>query len=80
VFQICVPNQKVPRKKIRITFLKLFLNTTIKNIKIHNIFNMIEISKSMELNKRIQKQFMKMFISVFPMIFQNSMGPRKIKV
>jgi len=80
VFQICVPNQKVPRKKIRITFLKLFLNTMIKNIKIQNIFNMIEISKSMELNKRIQKQFMKMFISVFPMIFQNSMGPRKIKV
>ncbi len=80
MFQICVPTQKVPRKKIRITFLKLFLNTTIKNIKIHNIFNMIEISKSMELNKRIQKQFMKMFISVFPMIFQNSMGPRKIKV
>jgi hypothetical protein len=34
-------------------FLKLFLNATIKNIKIHNIFDIIEISKSIEPNKSV---------------------------
>jgi hypothetical protein len=34
-----------------VTFLKLFLTAMIRNIKIHNIFNIIEISKSMEPNK-----------------------------
>jgi hypothetical protein len=57
-------------------FLKLFLNAIITNIKIHNILNIIEVSKSMELNK-CTKNFMKMFIYVFHMIFQRSMGPRK---
>jgi hypothetical protein len=61
MFQICVPKQKV-QKKTSVTFLKLFLNVMIRNIKIHSIFYIIEVSKSMELNKFIQKQFMKMFI------------------
>ncbi len=43
-------------------FLKLFLNAMIKNIKIHNIFDIIEISKSMKPNKCIDKKIMKMFI------------------
>jgi hypothetical protein len=34
----------------------------IMTIKIKNILDIIEISKSMELNKCIQKKFMKMFI------------------
>jgi hypothetical protein len=32
-------------------FLQLVLNAMIRNIKIHNIFYVIEISKSMEPNK-----------------------------
>jgi hypothetical protein len=35
------------------TFLKNNLSVMIKNIKIHNIFDIIEISKSMEPNKGI---------------------------
>jgi hypothetical protein len=50
----------------------------IKNIKIHNILNIIEISKSMEPNKCIQKKLCEnVHLSVFPMICQSSMGPRK---
>jgi len=37
--------------------LKLFLNEIFKNIKIHNIFYIIEISKYMELDKCIQLCF-----------------------
>jgi len=41
----------------------------IRNIKIHNILDSIDISKSMKLNKCIPKEkIMKMFISMFPMI------------
>jgi hypothetical protein len=43
------------KEKTNTTFLKLFLNIMVRNIKIHNIFDIIEISKSMELNKCIQK-------------------------
>jgi len=53
MFQICVPNQKVQGKKLNIMLLKLFLNAMIRKIKIHNILDIIEISKSMELNKCI---------------------------
>jgi hypothetical protein len=38
-------------KKTSIPFLIFLLNAIIRNIKIHNIFNIIEISKSMERNK-----------------------------
>jgi hypothetical protein len=63
MFQICVPNQKNSRKKKSVMFLKLFPNAMIRNIKIHNILNIIEISKSMKLNKSIQNtKNMKMFI------------------
>jgi hypothetical protein len=51
------------------------------NIKIQNILNIIEIKKSMEPNKCIhQKQIMKIFIEVIPMIFQSSMGLRNKSV
>ncbi len=49
------------KEKTKIPFLKFFLNTMIKNIKIQNIINIIEISKSMKPNKCIKK-IMKMFI------------------
>ncbi len=41
--------------KTSVMFLKLFLNAMIGNIKIHNILHIMEISKSMEPNKFIQK-------------------------
>jgi hypothetical protein len=63
MFQICVPNLKVQGKKTNVTFLKLFPNAMIKNIKICNILDIIGFSKSMEPNKCIyKKKFMKMFI------------------
>jgi hypothetical protein len=46
---------KSSRKKPSVTFLKHFLNIMIRNIKIHNIFGVFEISKSMEPNKCIKK-------------------------
>jgi hypothetical protein len=54
MFQICVLTKNF-KQKTGVTFLKLFLNAMIRNIKIHNIFNMIKISKSMERNKCILK-------------------------
>ncbi len=66
------------KEKTSIMFLKLFLNGTIRNIKIHNIFYIFEISKSMEPNKCIPKKIkMKMFIKCFFMNFQSLMGLRK---
>jgi hypothetical protein len=63
MFQICVLDQKTQGKKISVTFLKLFLNAMIKNIKIHNILDIIEILKSIEPNKCILKNiYMKIFI------------------
>jgi hypothetical protein len=53
MFQICVPNQKVQGKKTSVTFLIFFQNAMIKNIKIQNIFDIIEISKYMEPNKNV---------------------------
>jgi len=46
----------------------------IRNIIIHNILYIIEISKSIKSNKCIHKE---KFMKMFPMIFQISMGPRK---
>jgi hypothetical protein len=62
MFQICVHDQKVQGKKIGVMFLNFFLNAMIRNIKIHNIFDIIEISKSMQPHKCIQIFHMKMFI------------------
>jgi hypothetical protein len=41
------------KEKTNIIFLKLFINAMIKNIKIHNILDIIGFSKSMEPNKCI---------------------------
>ncbi len=49
MFQICVHNKK--KKRTNIIFLKHFLNAMIRNIKIHNIFDIIEISKYVEHTK-----------------------------
>jgi hypothetical protein len=62
MLQICVHDQKV-QVKTKCYVLKLFfLIAMIKNIKIHNILYIIEISKSMEPHKCIQIFHMKMFI------------------
>ncbi len=46
-----------------------------KNIKIHIFFIFLKFQKPMELNKCIHsKNIMKIFIEMFSMIFQSSMG------
>ncbi len=51
----------VYQKGTDVTFLKCFLNEMIKNIKIHNIIDSIEISKFVEPNKctHLKKKFKK---------------------
>jgi hypothetical protein len=56
MFQICVPEQKVHGKKQRYVLETFYNCNEINNIKIQNIFNIIEISKSMELNKFIHNK------------------------
>jgi hypothetical protein len=51
-------------------FLKLFLNVMIKDIKIHNILDIIKISKSMEPNKCIAKQLWKCSVKCFLWFFK----------
>jgi hypothetical protein len=71
---------KSSRKKPNVTFLKLFLNAMIRNIKIHNIFDIIEILKSMEPNKCIyflNYENVQLNVSYD---FSNFDGSRKIKV
>jgi len=46
------------KEKTSVTFLKLFLNAMIRKIKIHNILDIIKISKSMEPNKCIHNLFL----------------------
>jgi hypothetical protein len=53
MFQICVHNQKVQGKEPMLHFWNFFGNAMIMNIKIHNVIDIIEISKSMEPNKYI---------------------------
>jgi hypothetical protein len=53
MFEICVFNQKIQGKEAIVTLVKLFLNAMIRNIKIHNILDIIRILKSMEPNKCI---------------------------
>jgi len=48
MFQICVHDQKVQRKNRRYDF-EFFLN--VRSIKMHTIFYIIEISKSIKFNK-----------------------------
>jgi len=59
MFQICGLDPKSSKKNTNVCSWNFFLNAMIKNIKIHNIFYIIEISKSMEPNKCIQKNKMK---------------------
>ncbi len=56
MFQIYAPNQKVQGRVAMLTFMKLFLNAMMRNIKIHNIFDIIRISKSMELDIYIHQK------------------------
>ncbi len=69
-----VPNlcswPKDSRKKTNIMFLKLFLNAMITNIKIHNILNIIEVSKSTELNKCTKKNLWKCSFTCFIWFFK----------
>jgi len=44
------------KEKNKHSVLETFLNAMIRNIKIHNIVDIIEISKSMEPNKCIPKK------------------------
>jgi hypothetical protein len=61
-------------------FLKLVLNAMIKNIKIHDILDIIEISKSMESNKCIQFFFNEsVHLNVF-YDFSKFNGSNKIKM
>jgi hypothetical protein len=64
MFQICNPDQKVQRKKIKFLFLKVFLNAMIRNIKIQNILNIVEISKFTTLNKCIHKNNNDVYLNV----------------
>ncbi len=52
----------------------------IKNVRIHNILDIIEISKSMEPNKCIPKNIYEIFhFKCFFINFQSLMGPRKLR-
>jgi hypothetical protein len=46
MFQICVPNKKVQGTKTLLQIPNYFLNAMIRNIKIKNIFYIINVSKS----------------------------------
>jgi hypothetical protein len=70
--------KKFKEKKTNATFLKQFLNAMIRNIKIHNIIDIIEISKFMEPNKCIKKNYEHVYLGV-SYDFQSSMGPRKLR-
>jgi hypothetical protein len=61
-------------------FLKLFLNVMIKKIKIHNIFDIIEISKFMKPNKFIQIFLYENVCLSVSYDFSKFDGSKKIKV
>ncbi len=60
--------------------LKLFLNAIIRNKKIKNTFDIIEISKYIKPNKCIQKQIYENFHLSVSFDFSNLDGFRKIKM
>jgi hypothetical protein len=60
-------------------FKEIFLNATIRNIKIHNILDTIESSKFMDLINLIIKKTMKMFLKCFLWLFK-VWWSKKIKV
>ncbi len=56
---------KMSRKTTNISFLKLFINAMIKNIKIYNILDITKISKSMEpINVLIQIFYETIYLNV----------------
>jgi len=69
------------KERNHITFLKHFLNAMIRYIKIHNILDIIEISKYVELNKCtcVKKTYENIYINV-PYDFSKFDRSRKIKV
>ncbi len=68
------------KEKKSVMFLKLFQNAMIRNIKIHNILDFIDISKSMELNKCIQFIFYENVRLSVSYDFSKFNGSKKIKL
>jgi hypothetical protein len=68
------------KEKKSVMFLKLFQNAMIRNIKIHNILDIIDISKSMEPTKYIQKMFNECFKETVFYDLSKFDGFRKMKV
>jgi hypothetical protein len=65
MFQIFVLNQKVFKKVAIITFLKLFINAMIKNIKIQKKIILLKIQNLWNLiNVLIQKNYEKKILNV----------------
>ncbi len=61
-------------------FLKLFLNEMIRNINIPNILDIIEISKSIKLNKCTHYKNKNIYLNVSTYEFLKFDGSMKIKV
>jgi len=61
MFWICILNQKVQKEEPMLHSWNIFLNAMIKNMKTNNIFDVIKLSKSKNLNVLI-KRIMKIFI------------------
>jgi hypothetical protein len=53
------------KEKTNVTFLKLFLNAMIRNIKIHNIIDIIKISNLWNLINVFQKKLSKCSFKCF---------------
>jgi hypothetical protein len=68
------------KEKTNIMFLKHFQNAMIRNIKIHNILDIIEILKSMKPNKFISKNIYENVYLDVSYDFSKFDGSRKIKV
>jgi hypothetical protein len=67
------------RKGTIVTFLKPFFNAMIRNIKIHNILNIIENSKSMEPINVLIKKYENIYLNV-SYDFAKFDGSKRIKV
>jgi hypothetical protein len=63
-------------------FLQPFFKCNVRNIKTHNILDIIEISKSMELNKCIHLKYIyeNIYLNVSIYEFSKFDGSKKIKV
>jgi hypothetical protein len=70
---------KSSRKKTNNTFLKLILNAMIRNIKIHNTLNIIEISYLWNVINVFKKNYENVHLSV-SYDFSKFDGSKKIKV